>query len=235
LIFVNPDLKAEPLHEALGPLPDLVASVGVNFDELRFRERAAYGDEYDIAANWKIVIENGLECYHCPVAHPALSRIIEVEEEKFVLEAFDKVSMQRGMLRPSRRSDGHGQERTRFYNSAEDIDANNVFFLWPYFTLNTWPGRTNMNLILFAPEDVNRTRVIMDFFFADDVTDEEARGYIDFLSAVGREDQAIVESVQAGISSGLYEHGTLLPRSEHLMLWFQALVRSSLREDSQRP
>jgi choline monooxygenase len=230
---VNPDLEAEPLEEALGPLPGLVASAGVDFAKLRFRERAAYGDGYDIAANWKIVIENGLECYHCPVAHPALSHIIEVDEENFVLEAHEKVSMQRGRLRASRRRDAEGDEETRFYNRAEDIDANNVFLLWPYFTLNTWPGRTNMNLILFEPLDVGRTRVIMDFFFAEDVSDDEARDYIDFLSSVGREDQAIVESVHAGMSSGLYDQATLLPRSEHLILWFQALVRDSLAGHSQ--
>ena len=37
---------------------------------LVFRERV----DYALEANWKIAVENYLECYHCPVAHPGLHR-----------------------------------------------------------------------------------------------------------------------------------------------------------------
>ena len=31
--------------------------------------------EYDVAANWKVVIENYQECYHCSMIHPELCRV----------------------------------------------------------------------------------------------------------------------------------------------------------------
>ena len=65
-IFVNPDRDAPPLYEVLGDLPDLVAETGLKLDDIRLRRR----DTYDMAANWKVVVDNYLECYHCPTAHP---------------------------------------------------------------------------------------------------------------------------------------------------------------------
>ena len=55
---------------ALGDLPEVVAEHGLDVDSLRFNQRA----HYEVRANWKIAIENYLECYHCPVSHPTLSR-----------------------------------------------------------------------------------------------------------------------------------------------------------------
>ena len=57
LIFVNPDPTAQPLAEALGDLPARVASA-------RHRpERAAalrHRQEYHLAANWKVFVENSI-------------------------------------------------------------------------------------------------------------------------------------------------------------------------------
>ena len=73
-VFVNPDPAAAPLAEHLGDLPRLVAEGGVDVDALVFHQRAE--GEYD--ANWKVCVENYLECYHCAVAHPSFSKAIDV-------------------------------------------------------------------------------------------------------------------------------------------------------------
>ncbi|MFM8508772.1 MAG: SRPBCC family protein [Betaproteobacteria bacterium] len=31
--------------------------------------------EYDVAANWKLILQNYSECLHCPSVHPALARL----------------------------------------------------------------------------------------------------------------------------------------------------------------
>jgi phenylpropionate dioxygenase-like ring-hydroxylating dioxygenase large terminal subunit len=33
--------------------------------------------EYEVAANWKILTENYLECYHCAPIHPELTKILD--------------------------------------------------------------------------------------------------------------------------------------------------------------
>ena len=37
--------------------------------------KVAYSETYDIAANWKLVIENQRECYHCPTKHKGYAEI----------------------------------------------------------------------------------------------------------------------------------------------------------------
>ena len=72
-VFVNPDPDAPPLAEALGDLPDVVAAHGLDVGALRFHHRV----EYEIRANWKIALENYLECYHCQLNHPGLVSVID--------------------------------------------------------------------------------------------------------------------------------------------------------------
>jgi len=60
------------------------------------------------------------------------------------------------------------------------------------------------------------------------VDDEAARELIAFDDQVGREDTALVESVQRGVRTGLVEHGRLLPDSERLIAGFQRRVAEAL-------
>ena len=54
---------------------------------------------YDIAANWKVVVDNYLECYHCPVAHQCFSDLIDVNN--YAVTEYDYFSTQGGALRQS--------------------------------------------------------------------------------------------------------------------------------------
>ena len=31
---------------------------------------------YDVAANWKLIVENFMECYHCATIHPELVEVL---------------------------------------------------------------------------------------------------------------------------------------------------------------
>ncbi|MGH3066366.1 MAG: aromatic ring-hydroxylating oxygenase subunit alpha, partial [Gaiellaceae bacterium] len=79
LVFVNPDAESEPLGEFLGDLPERVAAAGIDLDSLRFLQRA----ESELEANWKISAENFLECYHCAVAHPGFSAVMDVSPDAY--------------------------------------------------------------------------------------------------------------------------------------------------------
>ena len=96
-IFVNVDLEADSLSETLGVLPETVAETGIDLDSLKFHHRG----EYVIEANWKIAVENYLECYHCPVAHPGFSSVINVDPDAYALASSGYVSTQKGPVRSS--------------------------------------------------------------------------------------------------------------------------------------
>ncbi len=52
----------------------MVEESGLDIAGLEFHRRRRWVPE----ANWKVAIENHLECYHCPVAHPGFSAIVDV-------------------------------------------------------------------------------------------------------------------------------------------------------------
>src|SRR5436190_3658101 len=76
-LFVNPDARADPLADTLGELPSQLDPAGLQFHS---RER------FELEANWKVAIENFLECYHCPTAHPAFAAEVDVRPEHYVLD-----------------------------------------------------------------------------------------------------------------------------------------------------
>jgi phenylpropionate dioxygenase-like ring-hydroxylating dioxygenase large terminal subunit len=44
--------------------------------------RLAHREVYDIAANWKLAVENYVECYHCAPAHPEYARLHANEQPR---------------------------------------------------------------------------------------------------------------------------------------------------------
>ena len=194
LLFVNPDPEAPPLAEALGDLPEQVA-----VDGLVFHHRA----ESTQAANWKVCVENYLECYHCPVAHPGLTRVVDVRPEHYRLEE--------GRL-----------------HSSQFAPEAHFHFLWPNVTINIGPGGPNLSIGPVLPDGPERTSRFLDYFFAPDADEAWIAEYLEWDEQVGREDAALVERVQRGVRSGLVDGGLLLPESERLIAHFDRLVREAL-------
>ena len=220
LLFVNPDPGAGPLLEALGPLPEHVASSGLDLDRLRFRERV----EWEIEANWKITIENYLECYHCPVAHPGFSKVYDVDPDAYVLQSDGLVSSQFGTPRPSALADGSKAP----YDPRGEVTTAQYHLLWPNSTLNIDAGPGNLSADVSRPAGAERTAGATDYFFYEDVPEEQAKEMMAFATQVGLEDSALVQSVQRGLASGMVPHGRLLTSSEHLIQHFQQLVADAL-------
>ena len=79
-IFINPGSASCSLAATLGQLPAIIRSAGADIDALKFRERR----EYAIQANWKVVVENFLECYHCAVSHPGFADLIDLDKYQVV-------------------------------------------------------------------------------------------------------------------------------------------------------
>ena len=97
-VFVNPDPDAEPLAAALGDLPEIVAANGLDIDALEYRDRQSY----ELRANWKVAIENYLECYHCAITHPGF--VDAVDDRALRLETGRRGSASSPRCTPARSS-----------------------------------------------------------------------------------------------------------------------------------
>jgi len=211
-VFVNPDADAAPLADELGELPELLAADGIDVDALRFHKRAE-SDEY--ACNWKICVENFLECYHCAVAHPGLAKVLDVSPDAYGLEARGRLASQSGPPRQGAYADGEAV-RGQFH------------LLFPGTVVNVMPGKPNLSIGPIVPRGPERTHRFLDYFVGPETDDEWLSEYLALDDQVGAEDRVLVENVQRGVASGALEAGTLLPESEKLIAWFQSLVVEEL-------
>jgi phenylpropionate dioxygenase-like ring-hydroxylating dioxygenase large terminal subunit len=204
-LFVNADADAEPLADSLGPVPAHVAELGLDVDALQFHHRA----EWSVAANWKVVAENFLECYHCAVAHPGFSALVDVSPDAYRLEVGRLHSTQIGPARDR-------SSRSQFH------------FVWPNTGINVFPGEANLSIGPFVPGAPDRTDRFLDYFFGAGVSEAWISELLELDDEVGREDTALVERVQVGVSSGVSADGRLLGDAERLVAHFQGLVRDAL-------
>ncbi len=222
LVFVNPDTGSASLAETLGELPSVVRERGLDPAGLEFRGRSR---EWVIEANWKIVVENYLECYHCPVAHKSFSRLIDVDPDSYVLATDRWTSSQFGPV--SERVDS-GKGNGLPYLPQGPIRSSQFHYIWPNWTLNTFPGPANLRVLVFEPDGPERTCTFVDGFWAPGTSDEVIAEITEFGGVVGQEDVDLVESVHRGLRSGAVPQGRLLLGSERLLQHFQLLVHDAL-------
>ncbi len=214
-VFVNTGADPEPLSSALGSMPAQVAELGLDVDELVYYTRW----ETELEANWKVVCENFLECYHCSVAHPQLAEMLDVSADAYALTTDGRLSSQHGPTRDT--------PRTRMHQDGE-LPRSQFHFLWPNLGVNIFPGRPNISIGPIVPLDANRTYRFLDYFFGAGVDQAWIDELMAFDDQVGIEDRALVEGAQRGMASGALEHGYLMGRSEQLIGHFQTLTRDAL-------
>jgi phenylpropionate dioxygenase-like ring-hydroxylating dioxygenase large terminal subunit len=209
-VFVNADADAAPLSETLAELPALVRHRGIDVDELAFHSRYSYS----LDTNWKVAVENYLECYHCPVAHPGFSDVVDVSPNAY-------------------RLDSHPTFASHYAAARNGVSEGQFHLIWPNIKVNVMPGPANLSIGPLLPVDPGRTDGILDYFFAPDADPAWIADYLELDFQVGAEDRVLVESVQRGLRSGAFEHGRLMLPSEELIGEFQRWVAAGL--DDQTP
>jgi phenylpropionate dioxygenase-like ring-hydroxylating dioxygenase large terminal subunit len=210
-LFVNAGPEPEPLADALGSMPAQIAELGLDVDDLVFHSRW----EAELEANWKIVCENFLECYHCQVAHPAFAEVIDVSAEAYALSTDGRLSSQRGPVRANVRLEGELQ-RSQFH------------FLWPNLGVNIFAGHPNISIGPMVPLTPDRTYRFLDYFFGSEVDQAWIDDLMAFDTQVGNEDRGLVEGVHRGMASGALDRGVLMGQSEQLIGHFQSLTAAAL-------
>ena len=207
-LFVNPDPQARPLAEQLGALPEILAR-DIDVDNLVFHSRVEFGAD----ANWKVVAENFLECYHCATAHP-------------------------GVQRPGRRAPrpvrarGAPHLRRPVLQVEDDGRARPVPPALPEHRHQRVPRPGQPVDRADPPQRAEPNRALPRLLLRPGRDEEWRQEFFAFDDQVGREDRALVESVQRGMSSGMLDHGRLLLEAEPLLAAFQNWVREQLAQES---
>ena len=200
-IFLNLSHEPEPFAPELGELAEKLPRYGLA--SLRIGHR----NDYDIRANWKLVLENNVECYHCPGVHPELCEIHPSFKNGIIgQEAQDGAPLITGATTYS--DSGLGPRPVISTLGPEDVAKFRSFTLYPNFFLGLLPDQA------FAfykwPVSATRSRLTIEWLFEDRVISEPAIGVSDtvaFLDRVLKQDFGICEEVQLAIRSRGYGQG----------------------------
>lgn len=217
LLFVALSDAPLPFSEWLGDIPTVIASNGVDMEALAFEQRVPWTFE----ANWKVGIENFLECYHCRFVHPTLSEALDVRPATYRLLKSTWSSTQIA---------GRGRKAAEITGSGAVTEAQ-FHYLWPSTTLTINPGPPNLWVNAWHPDGCHRTCGFGDVFF-DSATAGESRAKMTSYNAmVSLEDDSIVASVQRGLRSGMFPVSLLAEEEESLIRHFQELVIAAISPD----
>ena len=193
-VFFNLDPHAPPLAEqAVGLEAELRAEVP------DFAQLIASGapSTQEINANWKVLVDNFLECYHCRSAHPAFADMLDMQSYR--VASHPHWMSQKFSLR-------------RHDNAAYpvEIGARNTrglfWWLWPTTTFNVLPGSSELTVFNFLPLDTARSVQTLQRFALPGAVPDSARDRYSNTDLTD-EDVSLCESVQRGLGSMGYQAG----------------------------
>ena len=194
LVYVNLDPEAPSLRESAPGLEEAITERLPNAS--RLVRAKAYRLPHTTRCNWKAIVDNYLECYHCAPAHPAF--VSSMKMETYHHDLHGSWTVQIGEAKPS--STGYAVDP----NCASPTYAG--FYLWPTVMINITPGNVGMMTVnTMVPIDAETTLQYYDFYLPEEEPTPKQMDVIAYYRDVFRaEDLSLVESVQKGLKSRGY-------------------------------
>ena len=210
-VFVNltPE-TARDFEQALGLAPLRLANYPLH--ELH----AGKVISYDLAANWKLILENYNECYHCPGVHPQLCEVVPAFQERGGIDLDWAAGIPHRDGATTYTTSGT-TSRAPFPGLSDDEKVRHKGELvYPNVMLSV--AMDHVAAFLLWPLAADRTRVECRFLFHPDEIakpDFDPADAVDFWDLVNRQDWAVCERVQSGIGARVHEHGYYSPLEDY--------------------
>ncbi len=177
--------------------------------------RAAHRISYDVQANWKVIVENYNECYHCAGVHPELCEVIPAFKQGggINLDWDNGVPYREGAHAFTRSGT---TERQPFPDLAHEERTLRKAWL---FMPNLMLSMTADHAAAFTlwPQGPNHTRVVCDFLFHPAQMaqlDFDPADAIEFWDLINRQDWVVCAGVQRGMGSRAYRQGYFAPMED---------------------
>lgn len=215
-VFMNLDPQAEELIPALREVPSQAARFDI--EKMKLYERR----EYKLECNWKVYIDNFLEGYHLPSVHPGLNK--ELDYSQYTTTLFQRHSVQSSPIRGPENED---TSERRYKQSSGDLSAD-YFWIFANWMLNCYPD--NMSLNIVVPAAPEKTLVIFEWYFLDEMLSTDApQQTVRFSDQVQIEDGHICEIVYRNLHSRSYDRGRYSVKQEKGVHHFHRLYASMMQ------
>ena len=226
-----PSFEAAVLEAAVERLGDLAAIEAYQVGELEVGRRISY----DVQANWKLIIENFMECYHCATIHPELTEVLPEFAGGYAAQYYV----------------GHGAEFAADVQGFT-IDGSEGFDTLPglaedqdrrYYAITVKPT-VFINLVpdhvivhRMFPVSASRTIVECDWLYAKSVValDQDVSRSVELFHRVNEQDFEACERTQPAMSSRAYVDGGVLVPAEHHIGAFHDWLRGQIDDAGDSP
>jgi glycine betaine catabolism A len=186
---------------------------------------------YDVAANWKLIIENFMECYHCATIHPELTEVLPEFADGYAAQYFVGHGAEFGEGVAGFTVDGSegvaaipgvGAEHDRKYYA---ITVN------PQVFINLVPDHVIVHRMY--PVAADRTIVECDWLYLREVVEsgKDVSRSVELFHRVNEQDFDAAERCQLAAGSRAYAAGGVLVPSEHHIGLFHEWVTRQLDPD----
>ncbi|MFZ1024130.1 MAG: aromatic ring-hydroxylating dioxygenase subunit alpha [Thermoplasmata archaeon] len=199
-LFLNLSPHPEPLKRSLGDLPRRAQPYPLE------RLRLAHRVTYDVHANWKLIVQNANECYHCPGVHPQLVCLTPYRSGEEDLRQGPIFGGWMDFVKGVTSLTASGRTtRPTFANlSPEDLARVYYYVLWPANFLSFLPDYVTLDW--FIPKGPELTQLVFDLYVDRDEQDP-ARDAMEFWDTTNRQDWHICELAHRGSKTLGYTQG----------------------------
>lgn len=203
------------LEETLRPMTERMAWLPIH----QYQFRPDRSRDYLVRANWALYIDNYLEGFHIPFVHSALNSVLDYGN--YICEPFESGNLQLAHGNP-------GEEVFNLPPSSPDYGKPiSAYYFWffPNIMFNFYPWGLSVNVVRPLGPD------LMKVSFLCYMLDETrlGRGAGADLDRVEREDEVVVELVQRGVRSRLYDRGRFSPTREMNVHQFHRMLSAALQ------
>ncbi|HEY7119065.1 MAG TPA: aromatic ring-hydroxylating dioxygenase subunit alpha [Tepidisphaeraceae bacterium] len=231
-IFINlSGATATPLRQALGDLEDRFERYG--FADLRIGKRIVA----DVRANWKLLVENFSECFHCPPVHPELCRVVTAYRDAgaWGLRGGPETKPEYKPGAVTLTLDGSA--RLPPFRGLNDEERRTVYIaemLPPNLFLNVHPDYVNAHVMF--PTGPQSVRIVYDWLFESQqlpLAEADLAHYVALWDVTNRQDARNCEWQQEGMHSREFTHGVYVPQefdSHRFAQWVRAALGEAQRE-----
>ncbi len=202
-LFVNPSGTAAPLREFAPGLSEQITAACPDLGSYHVEDGPALGHSYVCDANWKVLIDNYLECHHCGVAHQSFDDMMDLSKSRFELGA--------NYCFQTAPTSMKAEKRAFPLDLKNDVTVGHFWWLFPNIVLGQFPGVPGFYASRLEPDGPHRTvRQTWSLTVAGpDAATMQRRDLRSewSVNVVSREDRALCENVQRGMRQAAFQQG----------------------------
>lgn len=222
-LFIDPSASSGPFEQHVAGMEEIIG---------RYRPEdlvTVASHSYELTTNWKVIVENYQECYHCSSIHPELTRISPPQSGENIDFDGEWIGGWMDLIPEADTMSLDGRSGGTPIDGLNDTELRTVMYLvgFPNLLVSLHPDYVMTHLL--RPLGPGRTFVECSWAFPKEVAEREGfdPAYaVDFWDLTNRQDWAACESVQRGLASPQSVPGPLAPEEDGVYQFVSRIARA---------